>query len=107
MVYVACCAFVCPLTKLVTNCGGLSRLRWLANASRVAAAHTEAVGFSLGEIKQRKARRLYWDLCVHPLPAIRARDTLTNKEQRVRLSLSTEAQACSGFRCRLNVTFST
>lgn len=58
------------LTELVANSGGLSRVGRFADTGRVAAADAEAVGFPLGEIKQRKARRLDWDLCVHPLPAV-------------------------------------
>ena len=58
------------LTELVANSGGLSWVGRLADTSRVAAADAEAVGFPLGEIKQRKARRPDWDLCVHPLPAV-------------------------------------
>lgn len=64
------CMFVCSLTKLVANCGGLSRVRGFTDAGRVAAPDTEAVGLPFGEIKQCKARRLDWDLCVHSLPAV-------------------------------------
>lgn len=45
-------------------------VRWLADTGGVAAADTEAVGFTLGEIKQRKAGGFNRDLCVHPLPAV-------------------------------------
>lgn len=78
--------FVCFLTKLVSDSCCLSCLGWLANASRVAAADTEAVGLPLGKIKQREAWRFDRDLCVHPLPAVCARDTLTNKETRVKVT---------------------
>lgn len=72
--------FVCFQTKLVTNCGSLSRVRRFTDTGGVAAPDTESVGFPLGEIKQSKTRRLDWDLRVHPLPAVRARDTLKNKD---------------------------
>lgn len=75
--------YVCFLTKLVTNSDGLRWVRWLADTSRVAASDAEAIGFPLGEIEQCKARRLDWDLCVHPLPAVCARNTLTNKDTRL------------------------
>lgn len=76
--------FVCFLTKFVPNCDGFSWVRRLADTSRVAAADTEGVGFALSEIKQRKARRLYWDLCVHPLPAVCARNALTYTKRRAK-----------------------
>lgn len=69
----------CLLTKFVADCDGFSWVRRLADTSRVAATNAERVGFPLGEIKQRKARRFYWDLCIHPLPAVCARNTLTYK----------------------------
>lgn len=65
------------LTKLVANSGGFSWVRRLADTSRVAAADAEAVGFSLGQIKQCKTGRSDRDLSVHPLPAVCASDTLT------------------------------
>lgn len=71
------CVIVHCLTKLVANCGGLSRVRRLAHTSSVATAYTEAVGIPLGEVKQGKTRRSDGDLCVHPLPTVRARHTLT------------------------------
>lgn len=86
-----CCCYdacLCFLTKLVANSGGLSRVRWLADTGRIAAADTEAVGFPLGEVEQREARRFDRDLCVHPLPAVCARDTLTNKDHTVRETLA-------------------
>lgn len=70
------------LTELVPNSGGLSRVRRLADPGGVAAADAEAVGFALGEIKQREARRFDRDLRVHPLPAVCAGHTLTNKVTR-------------------------
>lgn len=79
---------LCFLTKLVADSGGLSRVRWLADTGRIAAADTEAVGFPLGEVEQREARRFDRDLCVHPLPAVCARDTLTNKDHTVRETLA-------------------
>lgn len=96
--------FISLLTKLVSNCGSLSRVRWLANTGRIAAADTEAVGFSLCEIKQRKARRLYWDLRVHPLPAVCIGNTLLGKEENVTLSL--KLRQCNNLICRKTETFS-
>lgn len=69
------------LTKLISNGGRFSWIRRLANTGWVGAADTEAIGFSLGEIKQCKSRRFNWDLCVHPLPAVCPWDTLRNKER--------------------------
>lgn len=66
------------LTKLVPNSGGLSRVRRLADPGGVAAADAEAVGFALGEVEQREARRFDRDLRVHPLPAVCAGHTLTD-----------------------------
>ena len=71
------------LTKLVANCGDLGRVGGFTDPGRVAAPDTEAVGLPLGQIEQRKARGLDWDLRVHPLPAVCARHTLTNKDTRI------------------------
>lgn len=69
----------CFLTKLVPDSGGLGWVGWLADPGGVAAADPEAVGFALGEIEQGKARGFDRDLRVHPLPAVCAGHTLTNK----------------------------
>lgn len=70
---------VCILTKLVADGGGFGGVRRLAHAGGVAAADAEAVGLSLGQIKQRKSWRFHRDLRVHPLPAVCAWHTLTSR----------------------------
>lgn len=70
------CTWCVPLTELVPDSGGLGRVRGLADAGGVAAADAEAVGLPLSEVEQGEAGRLDWDLGVHPLPAVCARDTL-------------------------------
>lgn len=81
--HVACmnaCMWCVPLTELVPDGGGLGRVRGLADAGGVAAADAEAVGLPLSEVEQGEAGRLDWDLGVHPLPAVCARDTLGGRK---------------------------
>lgn len=64
------------LTQSVPNSRGSGFLRRLANTCRVAAAHTEGVGFALGQVKKGKARGLPWHPSVYPLPGVCANHTL-------------------------------
>lgn len=90
---------VCSQTELVSDCGSFSGFRRFTDAGRVAAPDTEAVGFALGEIEQSKARRLDWDLCVHPLPAVCAGDTLTHRHTDASSTLARD-----NFSCRSKLT---
>ena len=66
----------CRLTQFISD-RDLSRGDGgLAHAGRVAAAHTEAVGFPLGQVKQGKAGRLDWRSGVHPMPGFCSCNTL-------------------------------
>lgn len=87
---------ICLLTKFVADCDGFSWVRRFTNASRVAATNAERVGFPLSEIKQRKARRFYWDLGVHPLPAVCARNTLTYKKTKTKDEMGWEQLIAQG-----------
>lgn len=69
------------VTQSVANSRGSGFLRRLTNTGRVAAAHTEGVGFALGQVEKGKARGLHWHPGVYPLPGVHANHTLqTNKQ---------------------------
>lgn len=58
------------LTEFISD-SDLSRgYRGLTHTCGVAAAHAKAVGFTLCQVKQGKARRLDWHTGVHLLPGI-------------------------------------
>lgn len=77
---------VYQLTQFISNYDFSCGFRGFTHAGRVAAAYTEAVRFTLRQVKQGKARRFDWDTSVHPLPGVSARNTLqlTKNQRNVR-----------------------
>lgn len=59
------------LTEFISNYDLSGGFGGLAHAGRVAAVHAKAVGFTLSQVKECKARRLDWHASVHPLPGVR------------------------------------
>lgn len=59
-----------PLTEFISDDDFSGGFRGLAHTGGVAAAHTEAVGFTLSQVKKCEAWRLDWHTSVHPLPRV-------------------------------------